>query len=161
MKIFKVFIIVTFSLFFISTECYGCGKLRLMAAHAQKTLPGYKGSEIVEKYTFICKKSALVDVNITGLWQGSEKKGRLLDYKIMKYDGEKVTDEELKSLRGVKLFAIVAVYKYPAEHIVNKSEDSCPIGNFNGKAIIVYLKNEHKKYLKVSGFDSEETIRRR
>jgi len=161
MKIFKILIVIALSFLFVSAQNPICSKLRLVSATVQKTIPGHRGADIKEEYIFICKKSKSSNMRITNLWKGNAKKGRFIDYKIMKYDGNKIINEEISTLSGVKIFAIVATYKYPvdlANNPVEKSNDLCPIDNFEGKAIIVYSKKLKDKYLIVSDIEKLETI---
>lgn len=103
-------------------------------------------------------------MTITNLWKGNAKKGRFIDYKIMKLDDGKIINEEINTLLGVKTFAIVARYKYPvdlANNPVKKSNDLCPIDNFEGKTIIEYSKKSKAKHLKVFEIEKLETIKKR
>ena len=164
MKILKILIISTLSFLFVSAQIPICGKLRIVSATVQKTIPGHRGADIKEEFVFICKKSKSSNITITDFWKGNAKKGRFINYKIMKSDGEKVINEEITTLSGVKIFAIVAVYKYPADlanNPVKKSNDLCPIDNFEGKAIIEYSKKSKDKYLEIPEIEKLETITKR
>jgi len=163
MKMFKVILIIILFFLNISAKKPECHKFKLISATVQKTIPGHRGADIKEKYIFICKKSKSSDITITKLWKGNDKKGRFIDYKIMKFDGKKIIYEEISSLIGVKIFAIVGTYKYPvdiANKPVSKSNDLCPIEDFNGKAIIEYSKKSRKKHITISEIEVLETIRR-
>jgi hypothetical protein len=164
MKILKILILTSLSFLFVSAQIPGCGKLRLVSATVQKTIPGHRGAEIKEEYIFICKKSKSSNMTITNLWKGDAKKGQYIDYKIMKYKGDEIINKEINTLSGVKMFAIVATYKYPvdiANNPVEKSTDLCPIDSFEGKAIIEYSKKSKNKYLIVSDIKKLETITKR
>ena len=50
MKILKVLFVAIISLFFISAQTFGCGKLKLVSATVQKTIPGYIGADIEESF---------------------------------------------------------------------------------------------------------------
>jgi len=149
---------------FVSAQIPSCGKLSLVSATVQKTIPGHRDANIKEEYIFICKKPKSSNMTITNLWKGNAKKGRFIDYKIMKLDDGKIINEEINTLLGVKTFAIVARYKYPvdlANNPVKKSNDLCPIDNFEGKTIIEYSKKSKAKHLKVFEIEKLETIKKR
>jgi len=164
MKILRILILTSLSFLFVSAQIPSCGKLRLVSATVQKTIPGYRGADVKEEYIFICKKPKSSNMTITNLWKGDAKKGRYIDYKIMKYKDNEIINEEINTLSGVKMFAIVATYKYPvdlANNPVEKSTDLCPIDSFEGKAIIEYLKKSKEKYLVIHEIEKLETITKR
>lgn len=163
MKIIKITLVVFLFLLNFSAQKPDCRKLKLISATVQKTIPGHRKANVTEKYIFICKKPRSSNVVINNLWKGNATKGRFIEYKIMKYKDEKVVKEEIKSLSGIKKFAIVAIYKYPvdlANNRILKSDDLCPIKDFKGKAIIGYSINSTDKQLIITEIEKQETIRR-
>lgn len=165
MRLFiHIFLLIILSFFYISAINPACKKLKIVSATVQKTIPGYRGADIKEKYIFICKKSASRDITIKKVWKGNAQEGRYIDFKIMKSVGGKAENEQLETLSSVKTFTIVAIYKYPVDLANNpeeKSNDLCPIVNFEGRAIIEYsLKTKHKLLI-INKIEQLETIRKR
>ncbi len=162
-SVIKISLIIVLFISIFSMKPY-CKKLKIVSSTVQKTIPGFRGADIREKYIFVCKKQTSKEINIDKLWIGNAKKGRYIDFELYKFEDDKLTNEKLSSLSGTKIFAIVGTYKYPADLAnkpIKKSNDECPIKDFKGASIIKYTFKSKTKDLIVTEIKKLKDIRRR